>query len=177
VSAETDLTQPQPKRSSPRRRPIPASAGAAPCDRGVPRAQRGARNWLQTAPNTEQQRAACRRLLNRCRPRSCWRTGWCEFSAWFGSAVVSGSAGFSTITIARGDEARSSIDGSGSLLGHYGIQTHASSNYSTFRCFTCGNCGHVRVDVPQRHALNALLGGLPSDRSDSTLTLTYHQGH
>jgi hypothetical protein len=36
---------------------------------------------LQTVLNTEQKRAACRRLLNRCRPRSRWRTGWWEFSA------------------------------------------------------------------------------------------------
>jgi hypothetical protein len=42
---------------------------------------------------------------------------------------------------------------------------------------TCGVCGHVQIDVPQRHALDALLKGLRSDRSESTQTLTFHEGH
>src|SRR5262245_56543297 len=47
---------------------------------GAESAWRPGRNRLQTVLNTEQKRAACRRLLNRWRPRSRWRTGWCEFT-------------------------------------------------------------------------------------------------
>src|SRR5262249_19470710 len=64
-------------------------------------AWRPGRNWLQTVLKTEQNRAAWRRLLNRCRPRSRWRTGCCEFSTrlfwrqWRRWATLGNTAAFS----------------------------------------------------------------------------------